>query len=394
MSASQHGQADLGLAPNSYIYRIVSTAPRHDPLTYSRTDQLAAIASDDSLRFFDPATLNVLPNGIVKNVNEKVTCLERGNDQQSNLVATAGRDGLIKFWDKRNPGKAVAEIQSPQKLISSLVCSSEKNFLAAGIENPEDGPHGSPVYIWDQRNPQAPVREYVDSHTDTVTDLQIHPNLPNLLLSASTDGLVNVFDFTQADEDDALYQVVNHRSAIARAGFMYPTTDIYAMGTDETLSFYALQSQDEEQEEPKPKAYGDMREQLECEYLAKMHWVGDKAYLATGKHSSGDLTLYPVQKNAQGGPLNYICNLQQPIRFQGAHGEEIVRDLFTDVSTLITYTCGEDGFVRAWKLSSDSTMEVDEEAAEPKSKSKDRKEKRKDKKKDKRKGEEGRFAPY
>lgn len=47
--------------------------------------------------------------------------------------------------------------------------------------------------------------------------------------------------------------------------------------------------------------------------------------------SSGELTLYPVHKNAQGGPLDYICNPQQPIRIPGAHGEEIVRDLFTDV---------------------------------------------------------------
>ncbi|KAL5386445.1 hypothetical protein DPSP01_004170 [Paraphaeosphaeria sporulosa] len=394
MNATQLGQSDLGLPPNSYIYRIISTAPRQDPLTYDRTDLLAAIASDDSLRFFDPTTLSTLANGVVRNVNEKVTCLERGNDQQSNLVVTAGRDGLIKFWDKRIPGSAVAHIQSPQKLISSLVCNSEKHFLAAGIENPEDGPRGSPVYIWDQRNPQAPVREYVESHTDTVTDLQIHPNLPNLLLSASTDGLVNVFDITQADEDDALYQVINHRSAIARAGFMFPTTDIYAMGTDETLSFYALQSQEDEKEEPKPKAYGDTREQLGCEYLAKMHWVGDKAYLATGKHSSGDLTLYPVHKNLQGGPLDYICNPQQPLRHQGAHGEEIVRDLFTDTNTGTTYTCGEDGSVRAWRMASEQNAEAFGDAAEPKTKSKDRKEKRKDKKKDKRKGDESRFAPY
>lgn len=112
MNISQLGESDLGLPPNSFIYKIISTAPRQDPLTYSRTDLLAAIASDDSLRFFDPATLGVSPNGTVKNVNEKVTCLERGNDQPSNLVATAGRDGLIKFWDKRSPGKAVAEVQS------------------------------------------------------------------------------------------------------------------------------------------------------------------------------------------------------------------------------------------------------------------------------------------
>jgi hypothetical protein len=62
--------------------------------------------------------------------------------------------------------------------------------------------------------------------------------------------------------------------------------------------------------------------------------------------------------------------------------------------TRTTYTCGEDGFIRAWKMPSEETMEVDADSVEPKSKSKDRKEKRKDKKKDKRKGEEARFTPY
>jgi WD40 repeat protein len=164
------------------------------------------------------------------------------------------------------------------------VCDFQKNFIAAGIENPEDGPSVSPVYVWDQRNIQAPLREFVESHTDTVTTLQLHPNLPTLLLSASTDGLINIFDTSKPDEDDALYQVINHRSAVAHAGFMYPSTDIYAIGTDETLSFYALQSQAEEQPEPTPKAYGDTRDQFQCEYLAKMHWVGNDAYIAAGKH--------------------------------------------------------------------------------------------------------------
>ena len=101
-------KADLGLPPNSYIYKILSTSPRQDPLTYMNTDQLAVISSDDSLRFFDPATLQVLSDGIVKDVNKGITCLERVDDAEGNMVATAGRDGLINFWDKRSRGKVMA----------------------------------------------------------------------------------------------------------------------------------------------------------------------------------------------------------------------------------------------------------------------------------------------
>jgi WD40 repeat protein len=110
-SATPIASSDAGLPPNSYIYKIISTAPRQDPLTYSKLDQLAIISSDDSLRFLDAATLSVSPNGVLKNVNEKVTCLERANDAPSNIVATAGRDGFIRFWDKRTGQKAL-EIES------------------------------------------------------------------------------------------------------------------------------------------------------------------------------------------------------------------------------------------------------------------------------------------
>lgn len=384
--------SDVGLPLNSYIYRIISTAPRQDILTYSQTDQLAFISSDDSLRYLDATTLKLQPNGVTNSVNEKVTCLERANDVASNVVATAGRDGLIRFWDKRSRQK-VLEIESPHKLISSIVCDAQNNFIAAGIENPDDGPSVSPVYVWDQRNPSATVRSYIESHTDTVTSLQLHPSHPNLLLSSSTDGLINIFDTSQAEEDDALYQVINHRSAIAHAGFMYPGTDIYALGTDETLSFYALQSQKEEEEEPAPKTFGDVREALGCEYLAKMHWVGGEPFVAAGKHSESRLDLIPVRKNAS-EPLQYEFNAEKSTQLPGAHGEELVRDIFTDIHTRTTFTCGEDGHIRAWKAAGDDSMDVDK--AEPKKSSKDRKEKRKEKK-DKKRGddkEKARYKPY
>jgi hypothetical protein len=154
-----------------------------------------------------------------------------------------------------------------------------------------------------------------------------------------------------------LYQVINHRSAIAHAGFMFPGTDIYAIGTDETMSFYALQSQKEEEEEPAPKMFGDVREGLGCEYVVDLHWAGTQTYVAVGKHryvfremqskegekksltgySESTLSLVPITKGTT-GLLDYGFNLDKIIPLPGAHGEEIVRDLFTDihVSKLLT----------------------------------------------------------
>lgn len=59
---------------------------------------------------------------------------------------------------------------------------------------------------------------------------------------------------------------------------------MYAIGTDETVSFYALQSQKEEEEEPAPKVCGDVREVLGCEYVIDLGWVGGRACVVVGKH--------------------------------------------------------------------------------------------------------------
>ncbi|KAF2871191.1 WD40-repeat-containing domain protein [Massariosphaeria phaeospora] len=368
-------RSNLRLPPNSYIYKMQSTAPRQDPLTYTQTDQLAFISSDDSLRILDPNfAREPIPVRIIEHVNQSVTCLESADHPQGGIVVTAGRDGFVNFWDKRSQNKIIS-VKSPEQLISSVVCNMQQNFLAAGIENPDDGTGVSPVYVWDQRNIQKPLLELVESHTDTVTSLQLHPSLPTLLLSSSTDGLVNIFDISKPDEEEALYQVINHRSAVAHAGFMFPSTDIYALGTDETMSFYTLQSQEEEEEEPAPKAFGDVREQLGCD--------------------SSSLDLIPIERNPRGSPLQYEFDLQKSIQIPGAHDGEIVRDIFTDVHSHTTYTCGEDGTVRGWKFPSEEGMSIEDNAEPVQKKLESKKVKRKERK-EKRKGDadEGKVARY
>ena len=85
----QTASSSLALPPDSYIYRIV-------PID----GKIAAISSDDSLRIVDPCTFQQIPDGLIENVNEGVTCLELHPDSGSHL-STAGRDGVVKTWDLR-----------------------------------------------------------------------------------------------------------------------------------------------------------------------------------------------------------------------------------------------------------------------------------------------------
>jgi WD40 repeat protein len=86
--------------PFTYIYRLLPSFSSTTTLS-----SLTTLSSDDCLRFHDPTTLSLLPDGVISNVHKSVTCLEPSGAN----FATAGRDGLVKFWDTRGRG-AVGEL--------------------------------------------------------------------------------------------------------------------------------------------------------------------------------------------------------------------------------------------------------------------------------------------
>lgn len=115
--------------------------------------------------------------------------------------------------------------------------------------------------------------------------LQFHESRPQILLSGSTDGLVNIYNTTISDEEDALHQTINHGHSIQHANFV-SDIDIFALSHDEKFSMYELVTNPEEGvEEPPPIHYGDMREQLGGEYVANIVGRPDgTAVLGIGKH--------------------------------------------------------------------------------------------------------------
>lgn len=115
--------------------------------------------------------------------------------------------------------------------------------------------------------------------------LQFHPSQPKILLSGSTDGLVNIYDTTVSDEEEALHQTINHGASIHHANFL-SDVDIFALSHDEKFSMYKLVTNLEEGvEEPPPINYGDMREKLGGEYVANIIRRPDGgAVLGIGTH--------------------------------------------------------------------------------------------------------------
>jgi hypothetical protein len=105
------------------------------------------------------------------------------------------------------------------------------------------------------------------------------------LLSGSTDGLVNLYNTTISDEEEALHQTINHGYSIHHANFL-SNVDIFALSHDEKFSMYELVTNPEESvEEPPPAHYGDMREKFGGDYVANVLRRPDgSAVIGVGTH--------------------------------------------------------------------------------------------------------------
>lgn len=96
--------------------------------------------------------------------------------------------------------------------------------------------------------------------------LNFHPSDPHVLLSGSTDGLVNICDTRIIDEDEVVMTAFNHGS-VHRAGFLNQT-EIYALSHDEKFALYSVAESD--QGAPATLDMGDARGVLGCQYLANV----------------------------------------------------------------------------------------------------------------------------
>ena len=316
--------SSLGAKPDTYLYKLAQAQTA-----------LATIGSDDVLRLFDP-TLKTLFKA--SSCHEGVSCLDV---LLPNTFATAGRDSLIRLWDSR--ARKVAELSEPNgKPLSAIACHGER-YIAAGTDSAKEGLGDVSVLLFDVRNPAVPLRNYAESHTDAITQLAFHPTQANVLLSGSIDGLISLFDIDQADEEDALQQVLNPRSAVHCAGFL-AQDQAYILTTDEQFLIHSLIDNAEGADTKGVIDFGDVREQLKCMYVIDL--LRDPTtglpVLACGHNEQRTLSLVQLA-----GPAPWTFG--QSIDLATAHGDEVVRDVLL-VADRRAYSCGEDGQVKAWQL--------------------------------------------
>ncbi|KAJ6442642.1 WD domain-containing protein [Purpureocillium lavendulum] len=319
---------------------------------------LASITSDQRLTLLDPARFGGGGSGAASSWalahGGGVSAL-RVFDGPAGLVCTAGEDGGVAVWDLRAAGDAakVAQFKASDAPILSMACSASTQTIAVGTELAN---HTASIYLWDVRSTPAARAHYQEVHSDDVTTLRFHPTQAALLLSGSTDGLVNVYDTRVVDEDELTLQTLNLGASVHDAGFLGGSSDstdaasseVYALSHDERFALYDVA--EHRASGDATQAFGDLREVLPgVQYVAGVtpKTDGSGAVIGAGSQDKQHFELVFMARDP--ARQAWVLDRDNGVGLPGAHGEEIVRSFcFFDEEQLV-FTAGEDGNIKAWR---------------------------------------------
>lgn len=178
--------------------------------------KLAAGLSDYQCVLYDVE--NGFHKTITQKVHDDVITGVKFVEKDDNLFYTSSLDGTVKLWDLRDLNKPSSVFKDDTdgedqlKPINCFGLSCDGKFIGAGTVLVEADAY---VLFWDTRQPKV-LGGYWETHTDDVTSIEFNPVKANSMLSGSTDGLINLFDISASNEDDALQNSYNVESCITK----------------------------------------------------------------------------------------------------------------------------------------------------------------------------------
>lgn len=330
----------------------------------------------------------------------------KSNPNNSNILISCSEDSTVKLWDSRIEFKPIHILNNSRNLpFYSL--DVNHGLIASGSQLKGTD---SELILWDERKLDKPLRSFIDSHNDDITDVKFHPLRKNILLSGATDNYVNIYDINIEIEDDAQLQCINFAS-VHSANFL-SSNRIYVLSHMETFGIFDLSTENDldpeinnnniQNNKRGDKDFGDIREKWNCEYVIDLYAPG---YVACGSNSENIVRLFEFDAQNENFNPSKCWNLQ------GGHGDDIVRDISIINNTV--FTAGEDSKICAWTMEglqntqdnftfydiNDNDTNNDEETKPEKDKKKKDKEERKRLKKSLKKSKSStksskRFKPY
>lgn len=186
---------------------------------------------------------------------------------------------------------------------------------------------------------------FFESHQEEVTDVKFHPTDPDMVVSGSTDGLINVFDCKKESEDDALQYSLNTEDSVSKLKWHHQDRLSCITNTNDLL-IYDVNEQDLLKKWDRAAVTESMKRKsvIDCN-LVDCYDLGasDMMLLATSNFNKGECLR----------SLKFSASSLDPVANFTKNSQIIRASLFNEKANLF-FTFGEGGIISMWKEGSDA----------------------------------------
>ncbi|KAL6515985.1 hypothetical protein OROGR_019290 [Orobanche gracilis] len=326
---------------DDYVFQIV----RKDDWT-----SMAVSLSTNAAKLYTPLTGQYL--GECRGHYSTINQISFAGPSSPHLLYACSSDCTLRAWDSRSFQQVSCINTGPsQEVFSFSFGGPGDNLLAAGCK--------SQIRVWDWRTMKQ-IACLEESHTEDVTQVHFILGHPCKLVSASTDGLMCLFDTSgDINDDDHLVSVVNVGTSIGKVGFFGDTNQkLWCLTHIETLSVWDWNNATADAIFADARSLASESWALDhVDYFVDCHYSTEEDCLwVIGGTNAGTFGYFPVEY----GSVKSIGSPEAV--FQGGH-TGIVRSMLPIMSSIpgrnsksrgiFGWSGGEDGRMCCW-LSDDS----------------------------------------
>lgn len=149
-----------------------------------------------------------------KSKDDQPICGVRCSKKDPNTIFVATTNEQICVYDIRATPTHVQTFHNPdvtEKPFMSLDLNCDETVLCVGTDPMLASE--SFLLLFDVRK-YSPLATYTESHYGDICQVKFHPSKSNILATGSIDGLINVFNISESNEDDALQFSLNSESSV------------------------------------------------------------------------------------------------------------------------------------------------------------------------------------
>eukprot|EP00669_Euglena_mutabilis_P010704 TRINITY_DN5426_c0_g1_i1.p1 TRINITY_DN5426_c0_g1~~TRINITY_DN5426_c0_g1_i1.p1 ORF type:complete len:375 (+),score=65.70 TRINITY_DN5426_c0_g1_i1:59-1126(+) len=310
--------------PSCYVFQLAAS-PAGDRIAASNSNHTVKLYARADLRFLGECA--AAHTSTIRDICWSPT----SND----CLFSCDGSGAVYLTDTRKPESTRLELalEHPDMLFSMSLRSCG-NLLALG--------DGLDTVLFDLRKTDECIRRVSEFHTDDITQVRFHPTQPDVLCTASEDGLINILDLTKPDneDDDFLKWVFNAENPVTKIAFFGPRQEHVAGIT--TLEGIVLASLDTGDVSAIIPRQAEDRYIVDCSY-GRANGRDDLLVFAGSKEPAflGSVMIQTPQSPTR--------TLSPPVAMLPKGHTDLVRAVLCLDGGATLVTAGEDGLVCLWR---------------------------------------------